>query len=186
VPTSTLNFARARTHALWLRRAALTALVICLGSLGLAGNIACAPNKAAVLNVTNASVPSATGQPLSDADVRAIILRALADKHWTVASELPGSITANVLSRGHEATIRVDYTASSYSITHVSSSPGLKYDGTTIHRAYNNWIKFLNDTIQREATRGPVLVAVPVQAAPAPAAPEATAGGAEPPPAAPQ
>ncbi|MFT3922075.1 MAG: hypothetical protein QM778_06040 [Myxococcales bacterium] len=134
---------------------------------------ACHATLAPVLSVNNAQLVSVSGQPLSEADARAIIMRALLAKHWTVLSESPGVIGAQATSRGHSATIRVDYTPSTYSISYVNSTPGLKYDGTNIHRLYNNWVKWLAEQIQKESAAGPGLAPAAAPAVVAPVAPAA-------------
>jgi hypothetical protein len=151
-------------------------------ALGVAAS-ACHASVAPVLAVSNAQLVSVSGQPLAEGDARSMIMRALLAKHWTVLSEQPGSIAAQATSRGHSATIRVDYSLSGYSISHVDSTPGLKYDGTNIHRLYNNWIKGLSAQIQKESSQGPALapvvvaspVAVPAAQPAAPAADPALA-----------
>lgn len=162
--------------------------VFALGVLALG---ACGFNTAPVLNVKNAPVVVPHGVVPSAATTRDAIVRGLADKGWTIDSEGESSIVARVTSGGHTATARIDYDATSYSITYVDSSEGLLYDGVEIHRRYNHWINLLRKAIDKELshTSGGE---VPAQAAPAdmqlepPAEPVAAEPpAAEPPPVAP-
>jgi hypothetical protein len=96
------------------------------------------------------TVPTAAARP----DLRAAILAGLATKGWRVAREGPGVIEATVRAGGHTATVAIRYGGNQYSIQYVSSSEGLKYDGETIHRRYNHWVRLLDDAIYKAATSG--------------------------------
>ena len=129
------------------RRILLSAFALSLVLFGAQANTACGFSVGPVYDVNHAAVATTSGQPATPELVRAAILRGLAAKRWTVVSDQPGTLVATVTSREHTATIRIDYTAAEYSIHHQESTPGLKYDGTKIHKLYNNWVKMLNNAI---------------------------------------
>jgi hypothetical protein len=112
--------------------------------------VGCGANLAPVLDVQNAPVVTPQGVAPNNQLVRDAIVRALANRTWSVVEERPNEIVARVSAGGHDATALVKYDERSYSITRVDSSPGLKYDGTYIHRRYNHWIDRLRASIQQE------------------------------------
>jgi hypothetical protein len=111
---------------------------------------ACGFNTAPVLDVHSAKVTLPGGVSPSNALTRDAILRALAERTWTVEGEEPNTIVASVTAGGHSATAGITYDDLTYSIKRLESSPGLKYDGYEIHRRYNNWIKNLRTTIDKQ------------------------------------
>ncbi|MAE67859.1 MAG: hypothetical protein CMJ18_26695 [Phycisphaeraceae bacterium] len=85
---------------------------------------------------------------------RNAIVRAMANRGWTVQSESSGEIVARNLVRGkHEVVVRITYSRDEVDIAYVSSR-NMKYDGSaqTIHKNYNNWVQFLAEDIRRELT----------------------------------
>lgn len=111
---------------------------------------ACGFNTAKVLDVNNAKVTLPAGVTPSNEVTRAAILRALQQRTWTVEGEEANTIVASVSAGGHSATAGITYDDLTYSIKRLESSPGLKYDGVNIHRRYNNWIKNLRNTIDKQ------------------------------------
>lgn len=98
-----------------------------------------------VYNVSSAPVVESSG-PVSAAQVHDAIVGALTDKGWTVREDNPGKILAEIMVRTHKADIAIDYSSTQYSITY-QDSEDLLYDGSTIHRNYNKWIKLLEEQI---------------------------------------
>jgi hypothetical protein len=150
---------------------------------------ACGANLAPVLNVENAPVATATGVPPSRPVVHDAILRALASRNWQIVQDTADGIVASVTSGGHTATVHIAYDEHSYSIHYVESSPGLKYNGTEIHRRYNQWVDRLRASIRAQLATPVVVVPavsgqpVPVVPAPAPgSAPAAPSSELPPPP----
>src|SRR5687767_8858262 len=94
-------------------------------------------NKAKVLDVHSAKVTLPPYTTASNEVTRAAILRALQERTWIVEAEEPNTIVASVSAGGHSATASIYYDDLNYSIKHIESSPGLKYDGVEIHRRYN-------------------------------------------------
>jgi hypothetical protein len=131
--------------------------------------MACGASLAPVLQVDNAPVAAAPGVAVNRPFVRDAILRALASRTWSVVEERPDGIVARVSSGGHTASVLVRYDERSFSISYVDSSPGLKYDGSHIHRRYNHWVDRLRASISQELNQSSPVAAAPA-AAPAPAA----------------
>lgn len=175
-----------------------------LSALGIAACVAlaaCGGGLAPVHNVQHAPVITAGGQQPSAQQVRDAIMRALLSRGWQVDREGPDGVVATTVSRGNSATVLVQYDARAYSISYLDSSPSLKFNGSSIHRRYNDWIDKLDKTIRKllaePAYYPPPLAAPgyqhqapppPPAAEPAPAtAPPSAAGGLvpAPPPAAP-
>ncbi|BCU53662.1 hypothetical protein [Enterobacter kobei] len=79
--------------------------------------------------------------------VRSAILKAGAQRQWIMNDAGPGAITARQQSRDHMAEVRVNYTATSYSITYANSQ-NLRASGGKIHKNYNRWVNNLDKDIQ--------------------------------------
>jgi hypothetical protein len=124
----------------------------------------CGANLAPVLDVRNAPVVTAQGVAPTRPLVRDAIVRALASRTWQIAEERPDALVASVSAGGHGATVLVQYDERSFSITRVDSSPGLKYDGSYIHRRYNHWVDRLRASIEQELSQT-ATAPVPAQAA---------------------
>lgn len=150
-------------------RWALTSLLI---ALTLA---ACGGGLAPVYNIRNAPVVTGRGQVAEPLEVRDAIMRALAARGWQVDREGPDGIVATIVSKGHSATVLIQYNPSAYSISYLDSSPGLRFNGAAIHRRYNEWVERLDKTIRKLLASGAgfaVQVIVPgptAQPAPPPA-----------------
>ncbi len=105
-----------------------------------------------VLQLDNVYVPtSVTGVEQTRATVEKAILTAAVDRGWSPKVVQPGLIEASIFVRNHEATVDIPYNANKYSI-HYKSSQNLNYNGSSIHRNYNNWVLKLSRQIQKELT----------------------------------
>lgn len=111
---------------------------------------ACNPTLAPILNVDEAVSVPVDGTASVERTHKAI-RAGLADKSWKVVSDEPGLIVASIQAGGHSAKVKIKYDAKRYSIHHLESSPGLGYDGSSIHRRYNHWINLLRKAIDRAA-----------------------------------
>lgn len=131
---------------------------------------ACGGGLAPVMNIESAPVVSATGLPPSRTFVRDAIVRALVSRNWQIELDKPEGITATTVSGSNTATIQIQYDERAFSIHHVASSPSLKYNGSSIHHRYNQWIDHLR-------------VAIRAQLAAPDTSPPAAAGGMPPGPA---
>jgi len=140
---------------------------------------ACGGGLARVHNIQNAPVVVPRGQSPSTPHVRDAIIRALASRGWQLNREGPEGIVATLISGGHSATVHIQYDEHTYSIQHVDSSPGLKFNGAAIHRRYNDWVEKLNRSIRSllmgphwAGVQGVVTPPAPPPPAPRGAAPE--------------
>jgi hypothetical protein len=125
---------------------------------------ACGGGLAPVHNV-RAPIAVAHGQQA----VRDAIMRSLLGRSWQVDREGPDGIVATIVSKGHSATVLIQFDAQSYAISYLDSSPGLKFNGAAIHRRYNDWIDRLDKTIRNQLANSdayPSPVVVPPSAAP--------------------
>ena len=105
---------------------------------------------APVLNIRNAKFSTLlNGQPPSVEKVEKAILIAAQKRGWSARIVHPGLIEASIIVRDHRASIEIPYDSAEYSILY-SDSSNLDYDGTKIHRNYNNWVVKLSESIQKE------------------------------------
>ncbi|KPA53139.1 hypothetical protein VT25_08975 [Photobacterium leiognathi subsp. mandapamensis] len=103
-----------------------------------------------VMNLNNVYVPTTvTGQQHTAEDVQKAILTAAEQRGWSARVIKPGLILANISVRTHSATVEIPYSSTSYSIDY-KDSQNLDYDGTDIHRNYNNWVVKLSRSIQQQ------------------------------------
>ncbi|WP_288902663.1 hypothetical protein [uncultured Sneathiella sp.] len=79
-------------------------------------------------------------------EVGKAIKQAGASKNWKMTDTGPGKIEGVLRIRTHKATVRIDYSLISYSITYVSSV-NLLADSYGIHRNYNQWVRELEAAI---------------------------------------
>ena len=78
--------------------------------------------------------------PAASADaVQKAILKAGAAQNWQMKVVAPGKIEGTLFIRVHKAVVDITYDAKSFNIKYKDSSQ-LQYDGTNIHRNYNQWI----------------------------------------------
>ena len=99
--------------------------------------------------------------------VAAAIDRAFAARSWVVTARRAGETDSTLIGADFRADVTAIYTASSYSIVY-RDSQGLDYDGTKIHRHYNNWLNNLRISIERELIAAPPLAAGAAEPAPTP------------------
>jgi hypothetical protein len=105
--------------------------------------VGCASRTKPVYNVENQAIE----YNLSMEQVEKAIVKSGAQKKWRMMVVKPDQIIGNILVRSHKARIQVDYTEKSYAITYLESDNLLYKDGK-IHRNYNRWINYLDQTIQ--------------------------------------
>ncbi len=90
----------------------------------------------------------ASGQ-YTEKDVKKAIIRAGQSIGWGMKPVKPGLIIATIFVRNHMAKVEIKYDKKKFSIDYKDSA-GLNYDGTNIHRSYNNWIKNLEQRINSQ------------------------------------
>lgn len=74
------------------------------------------------------------------------IAQAAEEQGWRVLHSAPGRTRVAYTYTEHRIVLDILYNESIFSFQYVSSS-GLSYDGTTVHRAYNNWVSELERQI---------------------------------------
>jgi hypothetical protein len=99
---------------------------------------------APVYNVKNSRVDN----PKSSAATYRAIKEAGSSLGWKINKIKPGVAQGKLYLRTHLAIVRINYTASAYSITYVKSE-NLNYDPVkkVIHSNYNGWIQNLDKAI---------------------------------------
>ena len=119
---------------------ALTIMCLCLA-------VGCM-RQAQLQNPKGIPVRSATGQSLSEAQVKQAIFAGAKDKGWVARELSPGLITASLAVRNHLAEVEIPYNGTSYSIIYKSSTNlDYKAKDQTIHNQYNNWVNYLRTAI---------------------------------------
>lgn len=68
---------------------------------------------------------------------------------WQMVPVRPGVTRATLNLRTHVAVAEVTYDADRFAIRYVDSV-NLQYDGTSIHRNYNSWIRNLEQAISQQ------------------------------------
>jgi hypothetical protein len=109
--------------------------------------IGCVSVVAPVSNVVNQ--PVSTNRAASLDEVGNAIVRAGASLNMQMQKLRPGLITATYTPRGLSATMEIRYDTKQYNITY-KDSQGLKYDGSQIHKTYNNWVQNLDNRIRTQ------------------------------------
>jgi hypothetical protein len=113
-----------------------------------AGALALVAGCAPLVPVQNIeSQPVSANRPASLDEIGNAIVRAGASLSMTMQKVRPGLVTATYTSRGLSATMEIRYDTRQYSITY-KDSQGLKYDGSQIHKTYNNWVRSLDSRIR--------------------------------------
>lgn len=83
----------------------------------------------------------------TEAQVKDAIIKAGAQRQWIMSDAGPGVIKDKLQNRDHVADIKINYSATSYSIVYVSSINLMAANGK-IHRNYNRWVHNLDKDIQ--------------------------------------
>lgn len=83
----------------------------------------------------------------TEAQVKDSIIKAGAQRQWIMSDAGPGVIKGKLQNRDHVADIKINYSATSYSIVYVSSINLMAANGK-IHRNYNRWVHNLDKDIQ--------------------------------------
>ena len=115
--------------------------------------------------LTPHSVLFATPQGLPE--VRAAIVRALADRSYATESENGAEIVALQTARGTSLRIAVSYTEQQAVIRYLDSSGLVVDERTNTAPVYLRWVEFLGDSIRQQLASPPVaVVAEPVHTPP--------------------
>ena len=101
-----------------------------------------------VYNIESVPILTGSGKTLSLDEVKTTIIRSAVNRGWTIKEEVPGDLVATISPRQHIAIVDIRYTEKYFSISYRDST-ALRYNGSTIHRNYNKWVKALEQEIQR-------------------------------------
>jgi len=107
---------------------------------------------AAIYNVKDTPVSTASGQALDAQKVRASIITAGTSLGWSIVDAGAGKLEGTLKLRTHTAVIDIPYNARSYSLVYKSSENLNAADGI-IHNNYNGWIQNLDRAIRTELSR---------------------------------
>jgi len=80
------------------------------------------------------------------AEVGNAIIKAGKGIGWEMHPKSTGCIIGTRYFRTHQAAVNILYSRQDYTIEY-RSSVNLKYDGTNIHRNYNEWVTYLSQAI---------------------------------------
>lgn len=93
------------------------------------------------------NIQTSVGAGYSETQVKNAIFKAGVEREWIMNEAGRGVIKARQQSRDHVAEVRINYSASGYSITY-DNSLNMQASGGKIHRNYNRWVNNLNKDIQ--------------------------------------
>lgn len=122
--------------------------------------------RAALLGLVLAGVAGCTSKPVmtpkevllvghsySNEDIQQAILKASAERGWTVRQITPGLVQADITVRNtFYAAVNIHYSLSNFRIEY-RDSRALDYKNGKIHRNYNRWVYNLDKSIMRELQR---------------------------------
>lgn len=98
-----------------------------------------------VYNVIDHPLPAAA-ENMSMEQIGDAIMASPKTPGWSIRKVSAGVLEGEYRKRQHHATVVVKYNKKNYSIVY-SGSRHLLADGTEIHKAYNTWVKQLEDDI---------------------------------------
>lgn len=111
-----------------------------------------------LVNIENASIAEVNSKPLSLSQIETVLLRAGAQRGWSVRKEGPGKALATLNVRDkHSIVVAVIYTPGSMSFRYVDSDNmkfGTNSDGQrVIHPFYMKWVNTFFSDIKAELGR---------------------------------
>lgn len=93
------------------------------------------------------------GHSYSNEEIQQAILKAAAERGWTVRRATPGLVQADITVRNtFFAAVDIRYSLSNFRIDY-RDSRNLDYNDGKIHRNYNRWVYNLDKSIMRELQR---------------------------------
>lgn len=99
-----------------------------------------------IQNVNDAPIPTKSGDHLTTSDVADAIRSGCMDKGWRPEKVAPGHMVATLLHGDIMAKVDIYYDNNSYSIKY-KDSRNLRHSGNVIHKRYNGWIRYLDQSI---------------------------------------
>jgi hypothetical protein len=104
-----------------------------------------------VLNVEGHPLPPGA-ESLSLDQIGRTIADGAAQAHWHIEQVVPGRMTGSFDDGKHGATVDITYDQTAYSIALVNST-NLHQEGDEIHKRYDQWIRRLENDIDRSLER---------------------------------
>jgi endonuclease V-like protein UPF0215 family len=101
-----------------------------------------------VYEVVAAPIPAVAGKVPSMPEIEKAIMRGGARAGWQMLPEGPGRMSGRYQSGNHSATVGVDYDTKAFNIKMRDTS--VRNDGSSVHRAYNQWVQNLDRSIRVE------------------------------------
>ena len=77
------------------------------------------------------------------------ITEAVQEANWRVIGSEPGRMRVTFAYTEHRVTLDILYNETEFSLQYVNSA-ALNYDGSTVHRAYNEWVQALERQIMAQ------------------------------------
>ena len=118
------------------------------GGLALSVVLAAGCRTQPVYEVVAAPIPVVAGKTFTMPEVEKAIVRGGARAGWLVLPEGPGRLSARYQQGNHSATVGIDHDTKAYNIKMRDTS--VRNDGTSVHRAYNQWVQNLDRSIRVE------------------------------------
>ena len=100
-------------------------------------------------NVTDSAITTGSEKSASIQELGEAVIRAGGALGWRMQRIKPGHIVGTLFLKSLMAAVDITFNEDVYSIRYKNSS-NLKYDGAEINPDYNEWIKKLDDSINRE------------------------------------
>jgi hypothetical protein len=111
-------------------------------------SVSCSVTQKPITNVQN--VPY--GASITKDEAAKIITTAGLNRGWQIKRIAPNMLEGTLYNREHTVVVSIPLTDTGYSIVY-KSSQGMNADGTNIHRAYNRWVRNLEEDINIEMSR---------------------------------
>ena len=119
-----------------------------IGALALSVVLFAGCRSVPIYDVVAAPIPQPAGRTLSMADIQKAIVRGGTRAGWQVLPEAPGRLSARYQSGPHSAMVGIDHDTKAYNIKFRETS--VRNDGASVHKAYNNWVQYLDRSIRVE------------------------------------
>jgi len=100
-----------------------------------------------IVTIEGAPVVAYSNAPTMKKIEKAIISAGIS-RGWKMEPSKPGHIVGTLALRQHMVKVDITYDTKSYNIRYKDSGPTMLYDGTNIHRQYNNWVLNLDRSIR--------------------------------------
>ena len=107
---------------------------------------------APLFEIRDNPIETGTDAPVITDQVGNAIMEAGKGLGWKMASVKTGEISGTYSNAKQSATVAIPYTTKTYSILYKNSS-NFKYNGTKIHKRYNELVSGLDAAIRRELSR---------------------------------